>query len=99
MITILILSSFIVLLSVMLLLSMRTTTILNEKFDEMQVQVDESLDVLDECYRKIGQALEIPVMSDEPVIREVLSDIKVAKNSILLVANKIVSFEDDFDEE
>lgn len=36
---------------------------------------------------------EMPVMFDDPVIRQLLADIKTTKHALLLIANKIVSFE------
>jgi hypothetical protein len=54
--------------------------------------IEEALDMLDQCYTGIAHNAEIPVLSDEPVIREVLSDIKRAKNAMLLIASKVVVY-------
>ena len=68
-----------------------------DKLDEVGDQVNESLDVLDECYSRISKVAEHPVMSDEPYIREMLSDIQSARGAVLLVANKLVTF--DYEED
>jgi hypothetical protein len=66
-----------------------------DKLEELGNQIDESLDVLDDCYHRIAKATEIPVMSDEPVIRELISDIKHVRMAVLLVANKLVLFDQE----
>lgn len=83
---------------VLLCLSVRRNFQLEDKLEELGDQVNESLDVLDGCYGRIAQKAEIPVMSDEPVIRELLSDMRMARDAVLLVANKLVVFDDEDDE-
>lgn len=56
-------------------------------------QVEESLDVLDESYQHIAEIAAMPVMSDEPIIRNVMFNIKQARDAVLVVANKLVAFE------
>jgi hypothetical protein len=70
-----------------------------DKMDELGDQVEESLDIFDHCYKQIMHATELPVLSDEPVIRKVLNDIKGAKHAVLQVANKLVTFDEDNAEE
>lgn len=70
---------------------------LNDKLDELANQLEESLDIIDSCYQRISKTSQIPVVSDEPVIQQLINDIKEIKNSILLIANKLVTF-DDVDE-
>jgi hypothetical protein len=54
--------------------------------------IEESLDTLETVYNSIAHAAEIPVLSDEPIIREVLSDIKRAKNAVLTIAGQVVVY-------
>ena len=70
---------------------------LNERLEDANEQVVDSLDILDECYSSIHQKSKLEVMSDEPVIRELMSDITRSRNAILLVSRKINR--DDEDEE
>lgn len=70
-----------------------------DKIDELGDQVEASLDILDHCYKQIMHATELPVLSDEPVIRKVLQDIKGAKHAVLQVANMLVTFDADNVEE
>ena len=55
--------------------------------------IEESLDVLESCYDSIRHNSELPVLSDEPVIREVMADIKRAKNAVLAIAGQIVIYD------
>lgn len=54
--------------------------------------IETSLDILDEVYTRIAHAATIPVLSDEPVVRELLNDIKRAKNAVLAIANMVVIY-------
>ena len=60
---------------------------------KMQDAFEETLDVLDERYRSISKILEIPLFYDSPQIRQVVSDIKVARDTILAVANRFASID------
>jgi len=68
----------------------------SEKIEEIKDVVDESLDVLNLHYQRAARRAKLEVMSDEPVVRELVSDLQSARNVILLVANLIVGpFKDD----
>lgn len=71
----------------------RSVLLFNNKHEELVDQIEQSLDILDECYQRITKATEIPLASDDPIIKDLLLDIKHAKDAVLLVANKIVSFD------
>lgn len=55
-------------------------------------QIEESLDILEDVHASLQHASEIPVLSDEPVIREVVADIKKARNAVLAVASLVVTY-------
>ena len=93
------LSVVIVVLGVALFLSVRRNLELDERFEEMGEQVEESLDILNDCYQRVTKVSEMPVTSDDPVVQQLLSDIKYAKHAILLIANKIVTFDRPEDED
>lgn len=57
--------------------------------------IEESLDVIDERYRSISKVLEIPIFYDSPQIRQVVNDIKVTRDTLLLIANKFASIDND----
>ena len=59
---------------------------------DLEEQVEESLDILNGCYRDLAKVISTPVFYDDPVIRQTISSLKKAHESILVVANKIVSF-------
>lgn len=55
--------------------------------------IEESLDIIDERYRSISKILEIPLFYDSPQIRQVVSDIKITRDMLLLIANKFASID------
>jgi hypothetical protein len=55
--------------------------------------VEEMLDVLDERYRSISKILEIPLFYDSPQIRQVIQDVKLTRDSLLLIANRFASID------
>ena len=55
--------------------------------------IEESLDVIDERYRAISKILEIPIFYDSPHIRQVVNDIKITRDTLLLIANRFASID------
>lgn len=62
---------------------------LHDESEVLLEQVEESLDILDNIYRRIFILSELPMASDEPEFRQLALDLQQAKTSILLIANKI----------
>lgn len=79
-----------IVLAISLSFSVKKNLELLERLDEVSDSIEESLDVIDESYAKISQKATLEVMSDEPVVKELVADIKAAKDALILVANKIV---------
>lgn len=75
----------------------RKNLALNDQREQLVDQIEESLDLLDEIYQRLAYNAEIPVLSDEPIIREVLADIKRAKNAVLAIAGKVVIYGEEKD--
>lgn len=73
----------------------RKNLILIDQREVLVDQIEESLDMLDDCYNRLAQSTSIPVLSDEPVIRDVISNIKRAKNAVLAIAGKVVTYGDE----
>ena len=97
---IIVLSCLVVMLSVGLFISVRRNLELDDKFDELGEQVEESLDIIDDCYQRIAKVAETPVATDDPLVQQLVADIKHTKAALLLVANKVVTFDrGDEDEE
>lgn len=65
---------------------------MSEQRDDLVDVIEESLDVLDSCYTSIAHAAEIPVLSDEPVVKNLLADIRRSKNAVLAIAGKVVVY-------
>lgn len=70
--------------------SVRLNLIYLEKIEEVRNQIDESLDILDSQYQRAAAKAELEVLSDEPIVRELIEDIRSSRDAILLVANLIV---------
>lgn len=96
---VIILSVLVVLLSAGLIISVRRNLELDDKFDELGDQVEQSLDIIDDCYQRIAKVAETPVATDDPLVQQLVADIKYTKAALLLVANKVVTFDRDDDEE
>ena len=54
---------------------------------DVEDAIEQSLDILDRKYYKIGEILEKPVFFDSVEIRQVLAEINESQRAILLVAN------------
>jgi len=64
---------------------------------KMQDAIEKSLDTLDLKYKRISEILETPVFFDSVEVRQVLSEIKDARRSVLYVAGELSNI--DYDDE
>ena len=75
----------------------------NYRFARVIMRIEDalevSLDKLDERYASISKVLEIPLFYDSPQVRQVVTDIRDCRDSILYVANQIAKVEETFDDE
>ena len=55
--------------------------------------IEVSLDVLNDRYGTINKILETPLFYNSPEVRQVLNDISLSRDSILYVANTMMSIE------
>lgn len=79
-------------------LAVQRSLVLIEKIDEINVQVEESLDIIDTSYASVSKHLESPVLFDDPVVVAMIRDVKQARDAMLLVANKVTEpFQNDED--
>lgn len=85
----------IALLSIVSYVSIKRCLDIDEKLDELSFQVEESLDIIDDCYGRIAKTSETSLATDDPTIQQLIADIKHTKHALLLIANKIVAFEKD----
>lgn len=89
----------VVLLGAALFFSLRLNLRYSEKMQEVSEQIDDSLDILDMLYQRAATRAELEVFSDDPVVKELVSDIQAARDAILLVANLVVEpFQEDDEE-
>lgn len=79
----------IVVLSVFLALSVIRNIDMLNKLEEMGIQIEESLDILDEYHQKIDIASKTDVMFDDPVVKNLLNDISGCRDAVLVIANKL----------
>ena len=61
----------------------------------MEDEIGNCLDIIDEKYRSLSKILEIPIFFDSPQVRKVIDDIRVARSSLLNIANKLTSIEQE----
>tara|TARA_Y100000593_G_scaffold63811_1_gene117882 strand:+ start:1323 stop:1643 length:321 start_codon:yes stop_codon:yes gene_type:complete len=59
----------------------------------IQDTIEETLDVLDDRYESITKILEIPLYSDSPEIKRIHRDIQACRDSVVLIANRLVSID------
>lgn len=97
-IALIIISVLLLLTVVGLTMSIKRNLEMADKIDELGDQVEETLDVIDGCYQRIAKVVEMPVATDDPVIQQLVSDIKYTKQALLLIANKIVTFDQNEEE-
>jgi len=79
------------------IVTIRKNLELNDQREALVDTIEESLDVLDTCYSRISHAAEIPVYSDEPIIRELVADIRHAKHAVLAIASNVVIYGEEKD--
>lgn len=70
-----------------------------ETFEEVMEQIEESLDMLEISRKKIEKKLKVEVLSDEPVIRELIEDMKFSNRAVLLISEKLTGVKENLDEE
>ena len=57
-----------------------------------QDAIEAALDILDIKYARMSQVLETPIFFDSIEVRQVISDIRDIRDSILYIANNISKF-------
>jgi hypothetical protein len=82
----------IIIMAVGLIIAVKVMSRLVSLIENLEEQIEKSLDVLDACYGEINKVLTTPVFYNDPIIKMTLKSIKRAHASILLIANKIASF-------
>lgn len=85
------LSSLVFLLGTGLFFSVRKNFQLVDKLEEIDAQVEESLDILDDYYQRIDVKSKTEIFFEDPLVKGMLQDIKGCKDAVLLVAHKIYS--------
>lgn len=92
------LTLILIVMSIGLYYSIKKNLELLQLLDDVNDQVEESLDILDALYQRVSQKASLEVMSDEPIVRELVADMKSAKDALIIVANKIVQPLDQTDD-
>ena len=60
-----------------------------------QDRIEESLDIMDECYAELGKILEKPIFFDSLEVRQVVHSIEKVHSAILYIANGVSLNNDD----
>ena len=86
---------FFIILSFLLSLALTISFYYSIKFAmiilNVETQIEESLDQLDDQYRAIDIVTQRNLASDDPSVIEIHKQLKLAKDTILLIANKLSS--------
>ena len=56
---------------------------------KIEDSIEECLDILDERYKSMSEVLEIPIFFDSVEVRRVVNDLKISRDSLVIVANKL----------
>lgn len=70
---------------------------LYEELENINTQIDSSLEELDYLYKKIDKKTKIELFSDEPAIRELVEDMKQVKKVVMGISESLTSEKDDVD--
>lgn len=62
-----------------------------DKMYRIYDDIEKSLDIIDECYSSIYEKSKLEVLSDDPVVKQLLVDIRRSKEALLHIANNITS--------
>lgn len=89
---VIILTAMLLVAVMLVVLTVRKNLELSDQREQLVDQIEESLDELDACFQRLSRNAEVNVMSDEPIIREVVGDIRRARNAVLAVASKVVTY-------
>jgi hypothetical protein len=63
------------------------------------LQIEESLEVLSFYQKRIERKSKLEVFSDDPVVKELVEDIKQSKKAVLLVSEKLTGEKENFEGE
>lgn len=69
-----------------LFFSVKKNIELLDRLESVEDVVEKALDVLDDQHQKIEAKTKIEVFSDEPVVRNLVQDIVVARDAVLEIA-------------
>lgn len=69
-----------------LYLSLRKNLELVNELETITEKLDDSAKILESCYKRIERKSRLEVFSDDPIIKELVDDIKDAKSAIMLIS-------------
>ena len=55
----------------------------------LEDSIEECLDLLDQKYKSMSEILEIPIFFDSTEIRRVVNEIRLSREALVVVANKL----------
>jgi len=61
--------------------------------------IEDSLDTLDARYQSISKVLETPIFFDSIEVRQVVEDMRLSRDTILIVANSLSSVQEKSEDE
>ena len=80
------LSIVLLVVSLALFVSLKKNIELIDRIEEIEDSVEVAIKILEEQYVKMDEKSKIEVFSDEPIVRSLVEDIAIAKESVLKVS-------------
>lgn len=65
---------------------------LMDKIEEVEEFIESSYDRLDECHRTFEEKCKVEVFSDEPIVKELVSEMKDAKETLKTILDSIQEY-------
>lgn len=74
------------LIALALFISLRKNIELSDRIEEIENSIEVAINILNEQYVKIEEKSKIELFSDEQIVRDLVDDISIAKESVLKVS-------------
>lgn len=84
-----ILAFLLTLVSIMLYFSVKKNLEFLDQQETLLSTIEQSLQVLDACYRKVDRKAKLELFSDEAIVKELIDDMKDARKSILNISENL----------
>lgn len=77
------------LVTIVLYFSVKKNLEFLDQQETLLLTIEQSLSVLDACYKKIDRKAKLELFSDEAIVKELIDDMKDARKSILNISENL----------